>query len=234
MKITFISDTHGKHKELSSNRLNLPGGDIIFHTGDFMKYGKWNDELLTFCNWFSALDNYTYKVFIAGNHDMVFQQTPKSAREIANAFNNIIYLEDSSVNLQIDGVNIKIYGSPWQPYFHNWAFNLPRNGKELEDKWKQIPEDTDILLTHTPPFGVLDTVLNKEDNHLGCELLKERLTELNVKIHAFGHIHSGRGIQHGKTNYINGANLDETYKYAYAPINIIWDKESNKINLNEN
>ena len=139
MKITFISDTHNKHKSITGD---LPGGDLLIHAGDISSMG-YKHEIQEFCKWFNSLDNYDTKVFIAGNHDWGFQDSPKQSKEIIDSYKWIDYLQDEELGFQIgEGPMVKIYGSPWQPEFYNWAFNLPRNGWELEQKWNDIPEDT--------------------------------------------------------------------------------------------
>lgn len=220
--ITLISDTHGKHNQITKN---LIGGDFILHSGDISNMG-YLQEIKDFCEWFNQLP-YRHKVFIAGNHDWGFQTNPKKVQEILLNYPEIVYLEDDFVTL--DGV--KIYGSPYQPEFCSWAFNLPRNGVELEKVWSKIPDDTDILLTHSPAYGIssLDSVEGKRHIPLGCEKLTERLRVINPKIHSWGHIHSGYGsYSNDKTNFFNASILDERYCYTQKPINIIWDSETNE------
>jgi predicted phosphodiesterase len=143
MKITFISDTHNKHNHLTSNAYNniLGSGDVLVHAGDCTSMGK-SHEITNFLNWLSMTD-FKHKIFIAGNHDFGFEMHTDIAEEFKEK--GIIYLFDSEVI--IDGV--KFYGSPWQPEFYDWAFNLPR-GEKLAEKWAKIPGNTDILITHGP------------------------------------------------------------------------------------
>lgn len=213
MKITFISDTHGKHAHYTSKAYgNLLGsGDVLIHAGDVSNMGK-SHEIYDFLNWLSDVD-YTHKVFIAGNHDWGFE----IMTEIDNSFKekNIHYLFDSMV--EIDG--LKIYGSPWQPVFYNWAFNLPRMGSELQEKWDLIPEGLDILVTHGPGWGMLDIPPN--GLNVGCELLQKRVVKVSPKIHVFGHIHYSYGQKYfNGTEYINAALLDERYNPTNKPIMI--------------
>lgn len=224
MVLTLISDLHNKYNQIFEK--HLLGGDIILCSGDMTSRGNF-EEIELFCDWFSKLDNYKYKIFIAGNHDWGFQRYPKSIDEILLKYPNIIYLEDSMI--EVDGV--KIWGSPWQPLFLNWAFNLPRGGEKLKSKWDMIPEDTDILITHGPPYGFLDQVHFSGQN-LGCELLSERINIVKPKIHLFGHIHSGNGyVFDGDTHFFNGSILDEEYYYTYRPRTINWNKESNDVEI---
>jgi Icc-related predicted phosphoesterase len=216
MKITFISDTHSSQSFIPNE--DLLGGDLIIHSGDYSNRGFFN-ETLDFFEWFSSL-NYEYKIFIAGNHDFIFQDDPNKALESLKSYPDIIYLKDSSFEYN----GIKIWGSPWQPVFYNWAFNLPRNGPEILSKWKMIPGDTDILITHGPPHGILDHLPN--GFNCGCELLYDEISKyINPKIHCFGHIHNGYGIRElNDTIYINASNLDEDYKYRNKPISVEIDE----------
>ena len=122
-------------------------------------------------------------------------------------------------------------GSPWQPYFHNWAFNLPRGGTELMLKWEFIPDCIDILITHGPPQGHLDISgppYNEGD--LGCELLRVKVDKQPPKIHVFGHIHGGYGYKfHNGTHFINASVLNERYDQVNNPINLEWDPVTNGI-----
>jgi len=213
MEITFISDTHTKHYELTND---LPGGPIIIHCGDISSRGrKW--EVQEFLDWFSSLP-YTHKIFIAGNHDFHFEK--ESTKDTIPIPEGVHYLCDSSVTIE----GIKIYGSPWQPWFFDWAFNLPRNGFGLMSKWEAIPEDTDILVVHGPPKGILDVVARGGEN-VGCELLRDRLLEINPKIVSFGHIHEAYGMEKiGDTLYINASSLDLRYEYTNKPIVINWSE----------
>lgn len=224
MIITFISDTHNKHKGVTQD---LPGGDLLIHAGDLSSMG-YKHEIEGFCKWFNGLDGYDFKVFIAGNHDWGFQRDLPMCTELVNSYKWIDYLQDSSVQVFENTDNlIKIYGTPWQPEFYNWAFNLPRNGVELQQKWDQIPDDTDILVTHGPAWGILDDVEDRRGMHLGCELLTQRVQKVKPKIHVCGHIHTGRGIyEKDGTLYINAAVLNEQYHYAHKPITIDYNFET--------
>lgn len=211
--ITFISDTHSKHAYCTPD---LPGGDILIHSGDMSSQG-YEHELHAFLKWFSK-QKYEHKVFIAGNHDWIFERNPDRAQEILSDYPNVTYLQDSSVEL----MGLKIYGSPWQPAFYDWAFNLPRNGEELKEKWDAIPDDTDILITHGPPFQVLDYVIWSQRS-VGCERLQTRVFQLQPLIHAFGHIHSAGARELpsiAKTVFINASVVDEKYDYRYKPLHV--------------
>jgi Icc-related predicted phosphoesterase len=203
--ITLISDTHGAHQSLS-----LTGGDILIHAGDLCNRGT-ESEVLRFLNWYSIQD-YTHKIFIAGNHDFYFEQNrTEDIMELIPS--NVTYLNDSGV--EIDG--IKIWGSPITPTFFNWAFNRDR-GESIKKHWDHIPTDTDILITHGPPNETLDAVNN---NSVGCEDLRDRIKLIKPKIHVFGHIHEGYGYVHkAGTDYYNAAMMTSRYDMDNVPIDI--------------
>jgi Icc-related predicted phosphoesterase len=224
-RITFISDTHTKHDKVSGF---LTGGDILIHAGDLTSRG-FLTEIENFTKWYDKIDNYDTKVFIAGNHDFGFQYENQKLRGLLTGYKTIEYLQDDLLMVGDDYDDmVKIWGTPWQPEFHNWAFNLPR-GDKLKEKWDMIPVDTDILITHGPPFGKLDYVPYDNVN-VGCEELMKRVQEIKPKIHVFGHIHEGYGyVFDGNTHFINAAVLNGRYEYRNKPITIDWDPETNQI-----
>lgn len=200
-KVVLISDTHGKH-----SRWKLPDGDILIHAGDVSSIGT-EYQIQLFLDWFQR-QKHKHKIFIAGNHDFFFESSsPDRIKEVLSWYPGITYLNDSGVEIE----GIKIWGSPWQPGFHNWAFNY----YDIEDTyWNKIPEDTRILITHGPPRGILDVVVrgNKE---VGCPILLERTKQLEqLQLHVFGHIHEGRGsyTDASGTMYFNVSMLNEDYQ----------------------
>lgn len=203
MKIVIISDTHNKLSEIK-----VPDGDLLIHCGDFCGFGRMQ-ELERFSQEFAGLPH-KYKVVVAGNHDWPLEREHDSARLHLGQFH---YLQDELVEL----AGLKIYGTPWQPTFMNWAFNLPRNSKHLKEKWEQIPAGLDILITHGPPYGVLDKT--KFGQHVGCELLRERVRELKPRLHCFGHIHEAYGrVEENGTLFVNAAVLNALYRPANSPV----------------
>jgi predicted phosphodiesterase len=234
LKLTLISDTHAKHHQLNGD---LPGGDILLHAGDFMTDGYSQTEACQFFEWFNNINTYEHKIFIAGNHDRIMQNHPQTMRGVLTEYKTIDYLEDEECVLYLDGVNgdepeqnIRIYGSPHQPTFFDWAFNLPRNGPGLASKWEAIPANTDILITHGPAWGYNDTTQYRRDTHLGCELLRERIDVIRPKIHLCGHIHSGNGYYYdGHTHHFNASVLNERYNYANLPFTFNWNPITNEI-----
>ena len=226
MIITLISDTHLKHNEITQD---LPGGDLLLHSGDISSMG-YQHEVQQFCKWFNNVENYDHKIFIAGNHDWGFQNNVEKIMEIVNSYKTVDYIQDETISVGDDDKMVNIYGSPWQPEFYNWAFNLPKNGVELAAKWDAIPDNTDILITHGPAFGVLDTVAGKMWDNLGCQLLTNKIKSIKPKIHVCGHIHSGYGYYFdGDTHFINASVLNEAYQYANKPITIDWNQETNEV-----
>lgn len=217
MRIVCISDTHGLVDDLV-----LPEGDVLVHAGDMSMQGS-DRELILVGEWF-AKQPHKHKVVIAGNHDWGFfndRTLAVSLLKQADFSDSIRYLQDGACT--IDGV--KFYGSPWQPEFCDWAFNLPRSGAELRDVWDRIPGDTDVLITHGPPKGVLDLVIRRMPGGArykdltGCELLYKRVQQVRPKVHVFGHIHEGAGqLEKGGVTFVNAATCTRRYKPTNPPI----------------
>jgi Icc-related predicted phosphoesterase len=220
-KITFISDTHNKHKHLTSKGMGniLGSGDILVHAGDCTSMGQ-KHEINEFLKWFSNTD-FEHKIFIAGNHDFGFEKETDIDQQFKDL--GVTYLFDNDIT--IDG--IKFYGSPWQPEFYNWAFNLPR-GEELAAKWEKIPDDVDILITHGPAYGILDYA--PIGGHVGCEELYRKIVEVKPKIHVCGHIHDSYGQKSmGGIEFLNASTLNDRYEYAHKPIVVEYDTETKEI-----
>jgi Icc-related predicted phosphoesterase len=204
LKFVTISDTHGQHEKLL-----LPKGDVLIHAGDISMRGD-EASIKEFLNWFSH-QNYQYKILIAGNHDFYFERA--SIGEIEKIIpENVIYLNDSGATIN----NIKIWGSPITPWFFDWAFNRYR-GEQIKRHWDLIPSDTDILLTHGPLSGILDST--KKGEHVGCENLLNRVNEIKPRVHICGHIHEAYGtVEKAGIKYINASVLNERYELTNDPI----------------
>ncbi len=173
MKVVLVSDTHGKHPE-------LPPGDVLVHCGDLTHFGSFA-ELKSEVEWLKSLP-FKHLVLIAGNHDVALgnlhaKGLEERTRELL--FGRIHYLRDSGV--EIDGV--KFWGSPWIPPYAG-EFNLPE--EKLRAKWSLIPSDTDVLITHGPPAGILDAGTGSKTLCAAVQLAKP-------KVHCFGHVHEARG-----------------------------------------
>ncbi len=202
LKVVCISDTHGRHR-----KLKIPDGDILIHAGDSTNMGAL-DELKKIDKFLGKFPH-PHKILIAGNHDFTFEYNLDVSREVLK---NVIYLQDEEIEIE----GLRIYGSPWQPAMHDWAFNLPR-GEALRKKWALIPKGIDILVTHTPPYGYGDEV--GEEGHAGCFDLLRRVQELKPRYHVFGHIHDGYGIFETKdTTFINASICDGNYRAVHKPI----------------
>ncbi|WP_417885226.1 metallophosphatase domain-containing protein [Zunongwangia sp.] len=194
MRLVILSDTHGKHHELQ-----LPEGDILIHCGDITEGGS-KREIIDFLNWFSSLPH-THKIFIGGNHDFELEKLPnKKIQDLIPE--NITYLQDSGITIK----SYRFWGSAYTPGEANWAFHKDR-GKQIKKTWDKIPNSTDVLITHTPPYSILDEINN--NIHIGCEELLKNVINIKPKIHCFGHSHNEYGqVKLGDTNYINSAILD--------------------------
>jgi Icc-related predicted phosphoesterase len=201
MKIVCISDTHEKHR-----RIEMPECDVLVHSGDmvtdFYKMGSRKmDEYEDFFSWFSAQPA-KHKICIAGNHDFAPYYPNTRTYFLELIPDDVLYLQDEEVT--IDGV--KFYGTPWQPDFFNYAFNVAKT-KNRQKLFAKIPVDTNVLLTHMPPYGILDMLPNEKN--VGCAAILERIQNLpHLKLHVFGHVHYAYGIQHLSPNdtiYVNAA-----------------------------
>lgn len=150
---------------------------------------------------------------IAGNHDLGFERQPILAEGLVPT--GVQYLRDAE--LLVDG--LRFWGAPWQPWFNNWVFNLLR-GAEIAAKWALIPDDIDVLITHGPPYGVLDQTRGYPSEHVGCRDLLDRIGQLRrLKLHVFGHIHEAYGQEaHGAVQYVNASICTADYQPTNAPV----------------
>lgn len=237
-RFVVISDTHNRH-----NELEIPPCDFLIHCGDFTMSGK-EHEVLDFLSWLDSLDHVKNKVFVAGNHELTLD--PEHSRSDINLYSEIlqlqlsnpscIYLHNESVEL--DGV--KFYGTPFSKKFGNWAF-----GYEEEEAFRifeDIPADTDVIISHGPPFLIQDKA--KHGNRdTGSAALGNRIVEVRPTFHFFGHIHESRGMKTNEgTLHVNASILDEKYNNINQPIVINWhdkkqitlDKSMNKFKFPHN
>jgi Icc-related predicted phosphoesterase len=206
-KIVAISDLHGTLPQIPPCDLLLIGGDICpISNHDPLFQASWLQ--VDFRQWLATLAA-RKMVYIAGNHDFVFEQLPQLVPRDLPA----TYLQDQ----RLEWEGLRIWGTPWQPWFHDWAFNLYES--DLEKKWARIPDDTDIVVVHGPPFGYGDGVPKRDGiRRTGSPSLLKRIREVGPKLAVFGHIHEGRGEwQIGRTVLANVTILDAQYRHVYEP-----------------
>ncbi len=219
MKIVVVSDTHTMHRQIE-----LPDGDVLIHCGDWTHRGE-EHAITDFLDWLAS-QPHKFKIFIAGNHELSLEgvtreKSLKLIKSYTDTINNLYFLENSGVT--IDGLNF--YGSPVTPYFCGWAFNVQR-GKDIAAEWKKIPDNVNVLITHGPPYGILDLVedfgSNKgRDLHQGCKDLEERIKDLReVELHCFGHLHTdgGKSEKVKGVTYVNAAICTEEYRPTNLPV----------------
>ena len=200
----MIADTHSRHRTI-----RLPKGDVLIHAGDISYRGE-KLEVEDFLTWFRKQD-FEHKIFIAGNHDFLLEKA--KPKEIDNLIlDDIIYLNDSSTLVN----GYKIWGSPVTPRFFNWAFNRAR-GEAIRKHWELIPSDTHLLITHGPPYGILDQVANEQ--HVGCKDLLNKVVEIKPLVHVFGHIHESYGsTKNMGIRFINASQTNESYEVVNKPV----------------
>lgn len=194
-RLVLLSDTHGFHE-----RLEVPEGDVLVHAGDFSSGKEW--QVRAFARWLRK-QPHAHKVVIAGNHDRCLELDTALGKPL---FEGATYLLDEEATV----AGLRFYGSPWQPDFMGWAFNLPR-GEPLRAVWAKIPNDIDVLITHGPPFGVLDRTF--AGLYVGCEEMRMAIDRALPRLHVFGHIHEGAGaVVEGRTLFVNASICTESYE----------------------
>jgi len=211
MKICLISDTHTKHRYIGIKKYEA---DVLIHCGDITGNGGIG-AITDFLDWFADLNQFRHKIFIAGNHDWLFERNNSLARQVVEdvGVNDIIYLENESVVID----NIKFYGTPVQPPFCNWAFNVYE--PKLTEYWKIIDDDTDVLITHSPPYMIGDFVPWSNKHEGSPSLYKEVVERIKPRLHCFGHIHEGYGQwEIGETKFVNASSLDGDYMAVNDPV----------------
>jgi Icc-related predicted phosphoesterase len=216
MKIVCISDCHSQ-----ISKVVVPEGDLLIISGDATYQGT-IEEVSKF-NMDLAPLKPKFKhgiLFTPGNHDKGFEKAPDLFKSILTNATTLIH-----ESIEIEG--FRIFASPYTPAFgYGWAYNVFR-GEDIKNKWAEIPDETQILITHGPSMGILDRVQNFngqkcewEVEHVGCQDLYNRIQELkNLKIHVFGHIHSGYGqVEINGVRYVNPSVCTEEYKPINSPI----------------
>lgn len=207
-KIVIISDTHNKH-----NLITIPECDILIHCGDATNRGE-ERELRPFISEWLAEQPARHKLFIPGNHDFDIEYNYKFWKNYCDEWGILLLHNEGAV---VDG--LKVYGTADQPIFFDWAFN--KSFTQRECSFSNIPEGLDILITHSPPLGVLDMVhyaSGEPKMAVGCPILWKHVVRTAPKIHCFGHIHSSYGYKEiGATKFYNAAICDEMYHPSNDP-----------------
>lgn len=172
-------------------------------------FGQLPLGVVDFLEWLVNL-NFEYKLLIGGNHDFFAANAPKQFLDLVPK--EVTYLCNSGVT--INGCHF--WGSPYQPDLKGWAFGEDR-GAPMRKHWTLIPNHTTVLITHTPPYGILDQ--SRSGRHLGCEILSERIEQLTLQTHIFGHVHASYGQREvADTLYINASNFNSSKGLVHAPI----------------
>jgi Icc-related predicted phosphoesterase len=202
MIIDCISDLHGYYPD-------LPGGDLLIVAGDLLAH-ETKHYMLQFLDWIEAAP-YTHKVVTAGNHDNSVQEGVWNL----SLCDKFTYLEDSGTEVVINSNRMKIWGSPWTNWFkgvHPSCKAFMDSEDKIGKKFALIPKDTNILVTHSPPYGILDKI---RDKHVGSVYLKSQVTHI-VKplLHVFGHIHEhgGQTVVINDTTFVNASHVNERYE----------------------
>jgi len=204
-KIVAFSDLHGQYSKKLTGWFNNHPADILLFAGDLQKNNF--DDGKEFLQWLDKLP-YEHKVLTFGNHDCNYRYVLDQAK----LYNNIHFLFNQSIILE----GIKFFGSPNSRIFGSWSFM--NTEKELKDIYDTVPDDTNILITHTPAFEILDLTCSGES--AGSYSLRKRIKELKyLKYHIVGHIHEGYGaISEGDLKIFNTSLLDENYRFVHMPV----------------
>jgi hypothetical protein len=201
MRIVLISDTHGLHRQL-----DVPSGDMLIHAGDFTLNSKPPSIVSDFDAWLGTLPH-RHKVVIPRNHEYILEE-PRNRDAITNA----MLLVDSGVEIE----GLRIWGSPVAPLYGG-AFGMS-NHADRKRHWAQIPDGLDILITHTPPFAILDHGGSSERRE-GCPQLLEAVFRAFPRLHVFGHIHAGYGtLRTSDTIFVNASLLGDSGNLDRKPI----------------
>jgi predicted phosphohydrolase len=189
MRLVAVADTHTFQDDLGA----IPDGDMFIHAGDLLRRGTLA-ELEAVSAWIRSLPH-EFKLVIAGNHDWCFMDDRQACLQMLGE--GVTYLEDQAALIG----GLRFWGSPWQPEYNDWAFNLPR-GPALAEKWALIPEDTDVLVTHGPPRGYGDR--SSIGRRSGCADLLPAVHRVRPALHLFGHIHQDGGFwRAGEVSFAN-------------------------------
>jgi Icc-related predicted phosphoesterase len=191
LRLVLLNDTHQLHREV-----DVPDGDILIHAGDFTMFSESMEAVADFNDWLGEL-RHRFKVIVPGNHEFFLEADPSDRSLLSNA--TVLINE----GIKIEG--LRLWGTPVTPMYGG-AFGLSR-AKDRKKLYAQIPLDTDVLISHGPPFGILDAD-PVSGLHQGCHELLDVVIELRPKLHVFGHIHTASGVfQTEQTTFVNAARL---------------------------
>jgi Icc-related predicted phosphoesterase len=202
LRLALLSDTHELHREV-----DVPDADILIHCGDFTMFSRSMKAVADFNQWLGELPH-RHKIVVPGNHELFLEADPRKRSLLTNA----IVLIDEEV--KVDG--LRIWGSPVTP-LSGGAFGLS-TANDRRQLYAQIKPDIDILITHGPPFGILDRS-PASDIHSGCQELLQAVRRVRPKLHVFGHVHGTPGlVQTDRTTFANVAVLGLDGAPAVAPM----------------
>jgi predicted phosphohydrolase len=204
LRLVLLGDTHQLHREV-----DVPDGDILIHAGDFTMLSKNMSAIGDFNTWLGELPH-RYKIIVPGNHEYFLEAVPSKRSMLTNG---LLLLNEGT---EIEG--LRIWGSPVTPLYGG-AFGLS-SAEDRRRLYARIPEDTDILVTHGPPFGILDSVPHS-DVHSGCRELLHAVVRVRPKLHFFGHVHGAHGIFHtNQTTFVNAALLGTNGDLDQRPVSL--------------
>lgn len=209
MKIVVISDTHGGHEALG-----VLSGDVLIHCGDFEHLFALDARALAAVDAWFGKQRFEHILCIGGNHDLDLERRVGGGSEPSERpFRNAQYLQDSGFVYR----GVRFHGAPWVPMLDGHAFFA--DDRALAAAWSRIPNDVDVLITHTPPAGILDE--SSTGLKLGCRHLSERLAALSPRLHCFGHVHASAGHRTiGGTTYVNASSVNSAFKVVHPPFTI--------------
>jgi Icc-related predicted phosphoesterase len=200
--LVLVSDTHELHREIE-----VPDGDILLHAGDFTMFSKSKAAITDFNAWLGELPH-AKKIAVPGNHEYFLEADPSARSLLSNA--TLLINEGAEIK------GLRIWGSPVTPSCGG-AFGLSL-AEDRRHLYAKIPEDTDVLVTHGPPLGMLDSPPGTEF-HGGCRELLEAVVRVKPKLHVFGHVHGAHGIlQTDRTTFVNAALLGADGGLDWSPL----------------
>jgi len=208
MKLVIVADTHFA---LIKKMIEIPDGDILIHCGDLDVYDQ--RHFIAFRQWMKSLPHKN-KVIIPGNHDLFWKGRENGVIQYKDF---ILLIHDK---IEIEG--IKIFGSPYTLKFQNWTFMYDKEHSNYI--WSDVPNDIDVLITHGPPYRILDEVTSgpTAGKHGGCRGLRNKVLEIKPKIHCFGHIHGGSGVmERDGIKFVNASVVDDLYNYNGREITVL-------------